>query len=173
MRCFHGPRATSYLPLLNPHPGPRPREGLYWTRIASRERRAGCELQLTSHEPRTTTISHKLQAACCSFPTPRTRPPLAAEIRGPCRKRSRGSVVADAQTPKRRGGFETLPYRLRAGKPSMALRRFYRPHATSHRPSCHRHHAPRTTYHVPRTTHQQGGHTGPPLRRDESQATSH
>ena len=40
----------------------------------------------------------------------------------------------------------------------------HRPQAVSHEPSRH--------HHVPRTTYQQGGHTGPPLRRDSTRHES-
>jgi len=46
------------------------------------------------HEPRTTTTGHRLQATCRSFPIPRTKPPLAAEIRGPCRPERQDFVAA-------------------------------------------------------------------------------
>ncbi len=42
--------------------------------------------------------SHKLQAACCLFPTPRTRQDTPAEIRGPCRTKRPDSVAAALPT---------------------------------------------------------------------------
>ncbi len=66
------------------------------------------------------------------------------EIRSPCRKRSRCSVVADAQMLERRGRFQTFPYRLRAEKLSMVFLQ-----ATGHEPLAIS--SPRTTYYAPRT----------------------
>ena len=98
------------------------------------------------------------------FPIPRTRPARPAEIRGPCRKRSWGSAIADVQTLERRGRFETFPYRLRAESRAW---RYCRPQDTSHGPSSrHRHHVPgtTTTYHVP-TGRTRG--SAPTLRREK------
>jgi len=92
--------------------------------------------------------SHKLQATCRFSPIPRTRPDALAELRGPCRKRSRVSVVVDAQMLERRGRFETFPYRLRAEKLSMVFLL-----ATGHEPLVIPSPSPRTTNHEPIATH--------------------
>ncbi len=101
------------------------------------------------------------------FSIPRTRPDAPVELRGPCRKRSRGSVVVDAQMLERRGRFETFPYRLRAEKLSMVflLATGLEPLAIS---------SPRTTYYVPRTL-RADTRVRPygEMTRHEPQATSH
>ncbi len=88
---------------------------------------------------------------------PRTRPDTPAEIRGPCRKRSRGYVSA----PCRRwnvGEFQSFPYD-RGPKTEHGVSTGYRPRATGH---------PITTHHELRTTYPHGGYMGPPLRRDNT-----
>ena len=71
----HRPRAGSKTPT----PSPPPREGDFVRRgTAGRGRSVGYKLHVTSHKPRTTTTSHKLQATCRPFPIPgrgRTRRP--------------------------------------------------------------------------------------------------
>ena len=134
---------------------------------ASHEPQAFLRPRTTIHKLQTT--GHRLQATCCFSSIPRTRPARPAEIRGPCRKRSRGSAVADVQMLERRGRFQTFPYRLRAE--SWAWHSCG-PQATSHRPSSrHRHHVPgtTTTYHVP-TGRTRG--SAPTLRR-EKYTTNH
>ncbi len=72
----HKPRATSYLPLLNPHPGPPPREGDFDRRESKAARVQSLSPRTTNHTPRTReadtrvrpyeeithTTSHELQA---------------------------------------------------------------------------------------------------------------
>jgi len=124
-------------------------------RTEIRQLSVGLKLQSANHRLRAT-------GYLTPFSAPRARPASPAETRGPCQKRSRGIAVADAQVLKRRG-----PLLVHSRKPSMALRRFYRPQATSYRPP-----VTFTTYYAPHTTYQQGGHTGPPLRRHDTRHES-
>ncbi len=140
----------------NPHPDPPRRGG--GPSDASHEPQVSSCLETTNHKQLNVTTSYKLQATSCFLDSP-DEACLAAEIRGPCRKRSRGSAVADVQALERRGRFETFPYRQRAE--SLAWR-YRRPQATGHGPSSRHHH------HVLRTAYPQGGYMGPPLRRDDT-----
>ena len=97
-------QATGYEPVLKTPAPALPEGGCYPVQAISRRRFVSYELQ---------SIIHKLQATgylppFFDSPDEATR---AAEIRGPCRKRSRSSAVADVQTLERRGRFQTFPYR--------------------------------------------------------------
>ena len=84
------------------------------------------------------------------FSIPRTRPDTPAELRGPCRKRSRRFAFADAQTLKRRGRFQTSSPAGQEPKTGHGALAGHKLRATGHHPvTITTYQALRTTYHVP------------------------
>ncbi len=122
----------------------------------------------TNYETRATTTGHELQAACLFSDSP-DEAVLPAEIRGPCRKKSRCYVVADAQMPECRGRFETFPYRLRAESWSWRFDA-----STGHRPRATGHPVTITTHHVPTgRTHRSAPTAGETHHESRAATTCH
>ncbi len=147
------PRATSYKLLAGfGTPTPTLPQGEGALPDTKRKLRASCQLQ--NYGPRAT-------GYLPPFPDSPDEADWPGRDPGPMPEEKPGLCICPTSTLERRG-FQSFPYG-RAPKTELAVSTGHRPRATGH---------PITTYYVPRTTYPQGGHTGPPLRRNNTRHES-